>query len=266
MRVREVSSSTALSPSSLPGLDYALNPYRGCSIGCVYCYAPSVLREQRPWGRFVDVKRNIPAVLAKELRRKERGVVGLGTVTDGYQPLEARYHLTRYCLEQLVRFDFPVSVQTKSSLVLKDLDLLRRLSDAEVGVTVTTLDETQRRRFEPFGSPTERRLATLRRLHEAGMRTWAFVGPILPVTTEATLEPLLRGILESGTRRVLFDRLRFRPGVWERVEPAAVASGFEPAYREVRDRPDAFVPLESRIRSLGESLGLAMEPAFPAGW
>ena len=266
MKVREVSCNTALSPSSLPGLDYALNPYRGCSVGCVYCYAPSVLREERPWGRFVDVKRNIPAVLAKELRRKPRGVVGLGTVTDGYQPVEGRYRLTRYCLEQLVRHDFPVSIQTKSSLVLKDLDLLRRLREAEVGVTVTTLDEAERRRFEPFASPTERRLATLRSLNDAGVRTWAFLGPILPVTTDATLEPLLRGIRDSGTHRVLFDRLRFRPGIWERLAPAASESGREPAYRAARDFPGTFAPVEERIRSLAESLGLAVEPAFPAGW
>lgn len=266
MKVREVSCTTALSPTSLPGLDYALNPYRGCSIGCVYCYAPSVLREDRAWGRFVDVKRNIPAVLAKELRRKKRGVVGIGTVTDGYQPLEARYRTTRYCLEQLVRFDFPVSVQTKSSLVLQDLALLKRLTEVEVGVTVTTLDETARRRFEPFSSPSERRIATLRALNAAGLRTWAFIGPILPVTTESTLERLLRSIRESGTRHVMFDRLRFRPGIWERIEPAAQGAGLTPAYRVARDDPESFAPLEARIRALGESLGLAVEPAFPGGW
>ncbi len=266
MKVREVSCTTALSPSNLPGLAYALNPYRGCSIGCVYCYAPSVLREERPWGRFVDVKRNIPAVLAKELKRKRPGVVGLGTVTDGYQPLEARYHLTRYCLEQLARCAFPVSVQTKSSLVLHDLDLLRRIADAEVGVTVTTLDETMRRRFEPFSSPTERRLATLRAVNEAGVRTWAFLGPILPVTTAATLEKLLAAIRDTGTRRVLFDRLRFRPGVWERIEPAASRAGLGAACLEARDDPDAQAPVEARIQRLGTVLGLAVEPAFPAGW
>ncbi len=266
MRVREVSCTTALSPTSLPGLDYALNPYRGCSIGCVYCYAPSVLREERTWGRFVDVKRNIPAVLAKELKRKQRGVVGLGTVTDGYQPLEARYHLTRFCLEQLARFDFPVSLQTKSSLILKDLSLLKRLADVEVGMTITTVDETMRRRFEPFSSPSYRRLATLRALNEAGVRTWAFIGPILPVATEATLEPLLRAIRNSGTQRVMYDRLRFRPGVWERVEPAAVASGLASPYREARDDPESFAPLAARIHSLGASLGLTVEAAFPAGW
>lgn len=266
MKIREVSCSTALSPSSLPGLDYALNPYRGCSIGCVYCYAPSVLREDRAWGRFVDVKRNIPAVLAKELKRKQPGVVGIGTVTDGYQPLEARYHLTRYCLEQLVRFGFPVSVQTKSSLVLKDLALLKRLTDAEVGVTITTLDDSMRRRFEPFSSPSERRLATLSALNGAGLSTWAFIGPILPVTTEATLEPLLHAIRDSGTRRVMYDRLRFRPGVWDRIEPTADEAALTSSYRKARDEPESFVPLEARIRALGESLGLVMEPAFPGGW
>jgi len=266
MKVREVACRTALSPSRLPGLDYALNPYRGCAIGCVYCYSPAVLREGRPWGRFVDVKRNIPAVLARELKRVARGVVGIGTVTDGYQPVEARYRITRYCLEQLLRAQFPVSVQTKSSLVLKDLDLLTRFDDAEVGITVTTMDETLRRRFEPFASPTERRLEALRRLNEAGLRTWAFVGPILPGVTEPRLEDLLRGVREAGTTRVLYDRLRFRPGVWERIEPAARDAGLHDRYLLARDRPAALAPVEGHIEALGRELGLRVEPAFPGGW
>ena len=266
MKIREVSCSTALSPSSLPGLDYALNPSRGCSIGCVYCYAPSVLREDRAWGRFVDVKRNIPAVLAKELKRKQPGVVGIGTVTDGYQPLEARYHLTRYCLEQLVRFGFPVSVQTKSSLVLKDLALLKRLTDAEVGVTITTLDDSMRRRFEPFSSPSERRLATLSALNGAGLSTWAFIGPILPGATDATAEALLRAVHGAGTTHVMIDRLRYRPGVWDRVEDAARALSLLPLYAASRDDPRFFEPLEAHLLAVGRDLGLRIELAFPAGW
>jgi len=266
MKVREVSCSTALSPSSLPGLDYALNPYRGCSIGCVYCYSPSVLREERPWGRFVDVKRNIPAVLARELKRKPRGVVGLGTVTDGYQPLESRYRLTRYCLEQLARFDFPVSIQTKSSLVLKDLDALRRLHEVEVGVTITTLDEAMRRRVEPFASPAPRRIETLRALNEAGIRTWAFVGPILPGATDTTAEPLLRAVRDAGTTHVMIDRLRFRPGVWERVQPAVEGTPLAETYREARDDERFFEPLEAKLLALGRELGLRVELAFPSGW
>lgn len=266
MKVREVACTTALSPTSLPGLDYALNPYRGCSIGCVYCYAPAVLRENRAWGHFVDVKRNVPAVLAKELKRVKRGVVGIGTVTDGYQPLEMRYHLTRYCLEQLARHPLPVSIQTKSGLVLKDLDLLKRLDDVEVGVTITTMDEAMSRRFEPFSTPPKRRIEILRRLNESDIRTWAFVGPILPGATDITLEPLLQAIRDAGTIHVMFDRLRFRPGVWPRVEPAARASGLESVYAESRDDPRFFDLWEERIAAIGTELGLRIEPAFPHGW
>ncbi|MGQ0796815.1 MAG: radical SAM protein [Methanobacteriota archaeon] len=266
MKVREVTCTTALSPTRLPGLDYALNPYRGCAIACVYCYAPAVLREARAWGRFVDVKRNLPAVLAKELRRTARGVVGIGTVTDGYQAIERRYRVSRYCLEQLARARFPVSIQTKSSLVLRDLDLLRRLQDVEVGVTVTTLDDTMRRTFEPFASPSERRIETLRRLNDAGIRTWAFVGPILPGATEPTLEPLLREIRDAGTRHVMYDPLRYRPGIWERVEPAASAVGLLDAYRTARDKPETFEPVEREMERVGRELGLTVEPAFPGGW
>ncbi len=266
MKVREVSCKTALAPSNLPGLDYALNPYRGCAIGCVYCYSPSVLREERPWGRFVDVKRNAPAVLVKELKRADPGVVGIGTVTDGYQPIEMRYHVTRYCLEQLARFQFPVSIQTKSSLVLKDMELLHRLRDVEVGVTVTTMDDSMRRRFEPFSSPTPRRIEALRKLNEEGIRTWAFIGPILPGATAPMLGPLMRAIRDAGTTHVLYDRLRFRPGIWERVEPAASASNLLPAYREAHDTPDSFVPVEKEIEALGGDLGLRVEAAFPGGW
>ncbi len=266
MKVREVSCSTALSPTRLPGLDYALNPYRGCSIGCVYCYSPAVLREDRSWGRFVDVKRSIPAVLAKELRRKPRGVVGIGTVTDGYQPLEMRYHLTRYCLEQLSRFDFPVSVQTKSSLVLRDLDVLRRVEDVEVGMTITTMDEAMRRRFEPFSSPARRRIEALQVLNAAGVRTWAFVGPILPAITETTAEDLLRAVRDAGTRRVMIDRLRFRPGVWERVDRAVEGTPLHAEYVRSRDDPTFFGPLEERLLALGKELGLQVGLAFPMGW
>lgn len=266
MKVREVSCTAALSPTRLPGLDYALNPYRGCSIGCVYCYSPSVLREERPWGRFVDVKRNIPAVLAKELKRTKSGMVGLGTVTDGYQPIEMRYRLTRHCLEQLARFDFPVSIQTKSSLVLKDLEILRRMRDVEVGLTITTMDDRLRRVFEPFSSPSERRIEALRVLNAAGIRTWAFVGPILPGATDTTLPTLLEAVRDAGTRHVMFDRLRFRPGTWERVEPAVRNVGMAGAYERVLEDPESFGPMEARIMSLGIQLGLDVEPAFPRGW
>ena len=127
MEVNEITVKSALSKSSLPGLVYALNPYRGCQHACTYCYAPSVLREKRRWGEFVDVKMNLPDALAKDLERLPIGIVGIGTVTDAYQPIEKKYALTRKCLEALLEKDWPISIQTKSDLVLRDLDLIEQL-------------------------------------------------------------------------------------------------------------------------------------------
>jgi DNA repair photolyase len=101
-----------------------MNPYRGCAHGCRYCYAPNIMRiPRREWGRFVEVKRNIPKILSDELKKKKKGVVGISTTTDPYQPVEKKYKLTRFCLEQLLKHDFPVSVLTKSRLVSRDLDI-----------------------------------------------------------------------------------------------------------------------------------------------
>ncbi|PKK81372.1 MAG: hypothetical protein CVT47_02760, partial [Thermoplasmata archaeon HGW-Thermoplasmata-2] len=123
--LNEVVCRTALSDSGLEGLDYSLNPYKGCAHGCIYCYAPDITHVERAWGTFVDAKMNVAEVLEQETRTKRRGVVGLGTVTDPYQSLEEKYKLTRKCLEILAKRKWPVCIQTKSALVLRDVDLLK---------------------------------------------------------------------------------------------------------------------------------------------
>ena len=143
MQIKEITCSTALSPSKLPGLMYSLNPYRGCQHQCAYCYVPNILRIPRDqWGEFVHVKTNCPSVLSKELRIKPKGVVGLSTVTDPYQPLEKKYQLSRYCLVQLLKHDFPVSIQTKSSLIQRDSDLISQFSDVEIILSIATLNDS----------------------------------------------------------------------------------------------------------------------------
>lgn len=219
MKVNEVYCKSALSVSRLPGLDYALNPYRGCQHGCVYCYAPSVLREKRSWGDFVDVKINIPTVLSKEIKKKKKGTVGISTVTDAYQPLEKKYEVTRRCLEQLLRRDFPVSIQTKSSLVLRDLDLIRRFSSCDVGFTFTTLDDEVRKKYEPFTSSIADRLSALAEFSNVGIRTWVFIGPIMPFITDRWdgLERLIIEVSRAGVDEVLFDRLNLKPGLDKKI-------------------------------------------------
>ena len=215
MKISTVSCKSALTPSRLGGYDYALNPYRGCQHGCTYCYAPYVLREKRRWGCFVEARDNLPRLLSKELRRKAKGVVGISTVTDAYQPAEKRFEITRLALEQLQRYDFPVCIQTKSSLVLRDLDLLQGFSKCEVGFTVTTLDEDIRQKIEPGASTVGERLAALETLADAGVSTWAFLGPILPSITdgEDDLRSLISALKKTGVSYLIVDRLNFKQGM-----------------------------------------------------
>jgi DNA repair photolyase len=223
MKYTETTCKTALSKSSLPGLDYSLNPYTGCGHGCIYCYAPATLRYDgpEPWGTFVTAKTNIPAVLERELRRTPCGVVGISTVTDPYQPVENRLKLTRSCLEVLLAKQYPICIQTKSALVTRDIDLIREFRDKEVGLTVTALDDEASALIEPGASLPRERLDALKRLADAGIPTWAFVGPLVPGLIDAAgLSELLAGVKEAGASKVLVDKLRLKPGLWQRMGPA----------------------------------------------
>ncbi len=255
---------TALSPSRLPGLDYTLNPYFGCGHGCVYCYAPATLRYDgpEPWGSFVRAKSNIPGVLAKEVCRKKRGVVGVSTVTDPYQPVEEKLGLTRSCLEALLSKDFPVCIQTKSSLVLRDRDIMKRFSDIEVGFTVTTLDGRLSSVIEPGASPPMERLRALEALSADGIRTWAFIGPMIPgVLDEERLAHLLRSLKDTGISYVMLDRLRLKPGIWSRIEHALKdESSILDACRSALFRNDgAFERLKVDAARICGQLGLAFQ-------
>jgi len=224
--VREIEARSVLSKSGISAVTYALNPYVGCQHGCVYCYSVFMKRftgHGEEWGTFVDVKVNAPEVLARELKRAKPGEVLLSSVTDPYQPLERKYRLSRACLEVLQRYPrFPVSILTKSALVLRDLDILSQINDLEVAFTITTLDEDARWVFEPQASPTQARLEALARLSEAGLKTWAFFGPALPYISdgEEEIEALFRELKEAGVERVLVDSLNLKGAMWGRVKRA----------------------------------------------
>ncbi len=216
--VTEIECKTALSPSRLPGFDYTLNPYRGCEHGCKYCYAPNILRiSRKEWGKFVEVRRNIPKVLANELKNKKRGVVGISTVTDPYQPSEKSYKLTNYCLKQLLRYDFPVSILTKSPLVTRDMELLSKFSEAEVGFTITTYDDSERRLLEPNTSSIKSRITALEKCSKNGIITYAFLGPLYPTTDEDGLRKLVEKIKDAGASKIMADKLNLKPGIWKSV-------------------------------------------------
>lgn len=191
-----------------------INPYLGCAHGCRYCYAVFMRKYSRhhhtsPWGSFVEIKTNIVEVLRAELRRKKRpGRVMLSSVCDPYQPVEARYRLTRRCLEVLGEHGWGSDILTKSPLVTRDLDLLRVTPGVSVGFSLPTDEERVRTVLEPQAPPIPARLAALQELHEAGLHTWVFVAPILPMNPDRLFAAIAPHIHE-----LLVDPLNYRPQV-----------------------------------------------------
>ncbi len=169
------------------------------------------------WGEFVDVKINAPQVLSKQISKVRRGLIWISSVTDPYQPVEEKYELTRKILQKLLPYLFPITVLTKSKLILRDIDILKRFKECEVGMTIITLDENVRERFEPNASSITERLDALKTLHEAGIRTYAFVGPFLPLISEKTIEDLANRLKELYISRVLIDRLNIKAGNWQTI-------------------------------------------------
>ncbi len=205
----------ALSRSGLPDLDYALNPYIGCWHVCIYCYARLYTGDRRVsenWGNIVLVKENIVETLRREVRRKKPGVVGVGTITDAYQPVEAMYELTRKSILILLENGFHTSIQTKNPLVLRDLDILKKYKDrVDVGFTITTLDEGTARIIEPRAPPPKARAKALERISEEGVETWLFYGPIIPGINddEETISSLVELARQTGST-LYYDKLRVK--------------------------------------------------------
>ncbi len=243
---------TALSESGLES-DYALNPYRGCTHGCIYCYAPFVIKEEREWGSFVDVKRNIPKILSDELERKEKGIVRIGSVCDPYQPVEESYELTRLCLQQLSKKDFPVIIQTKSGLVERDIDLLKEM-DASVGFTITSLDDDFRGRFEPNAPPVSERLSVLKKLNEEDIDTWAFIGPLFPGKNDdiQQLKRLGETLHSLGVEEVYLDKLNMREGIWKKLKDVLDEENLE-LYRNIYfEKEDYFEDRKKIYKEIGK--------------
>ena len=205
--IKEKRAKSILSKSGISGIDYCINPYTGCTHGCKYCYATFMKRftgHMEAWGSFVDVKINAPEVLQRQLKNAARGNVMVSSVTDPYQTIENQFKLTRRCLEVLLAYQFPVSILTKSSLVLRDLDLIKKFKEIEVGITITTDDDEIRKIFEPNAPSIESRIHALKELSQNGIKTYAFIGPLLPMNPE-TLAEKIGPYIQS----VLIDRMNY---------------------------------------------------------
>lgn len=183
MIIKEIKTNDYLTKSNLPASDYVINPYVGCTHGCKYCYASFMKRftgHDEKWGEFIDIKSCNKKIDLKKISGKN---VFLSSVTDCYNELEEKYCITRNILEQLQYSDCNLSISTKSKLILRDIDILKKMKNLTVSLSINTLDEKFRSDMDNASSINER-LETLRKLHENGIYTILFMSPIFPYITE----------------------------------------------------------------------------------
>lgn len=187
--------------------EFTINVFKGCTHNCSYCYAPSLIHDERKWGTYVGVKINAPLVLERELRgMTDKKMVLVSSASDPYQAIESRYKLTRHCLQILQRHQFPVIILTRSPLVLRDLDILKKFEWVRVGVSISSLSGDF---FEPGVPKLEARLKTLQKLNEEGIETWVSLAPIAPQIMLTNFEWLFRRLKQAKISAISLGMLRF---------------------------------------------------------
>ncbi|CAG7649198.1 radical SAM protein [Paenibacillus allorhizosphaerae] len=207
---------------SMP-FDWSINPYRGCQHGCSFCYARSThaflgQNTDDTFQHHIFYKANAKLALEKQIikmlrskdGRRKLGRVAIGTATDPYQPVEKRANLTRQCLEVLASYGIPVSITTRSPLILKDVDLLQAMKGSSVNISINTLNAKILRDFEPMTPSPHSRFDTIARLTDRGIETGVFMAPILPYITdnEQDLEAVIDKASRSGANFVMGSVLR----------------------------------------------------------
>lgn len=240
MKITEKEAKTIITKSNLPGADYVVNPYSGCSFGCAYCYADFMRRFtghlEDEWGEYVDIKKNTPEIFKKELdginrkvikrnifKKGNKPVIFFGSVTDPYQGVEAKYELTRKCLEIVAeskyKNDLQISLLTKSPLITRDIDIFKKIPNLEIGMTITSTDNKISKLFEHNAPPVSLRIKSLKILNENGINTYAFVGPLLPnfAVGEDNLRRLFKQIKETGTKKVWVEHINLSGKKMERL-------------------------------------------------
>ena len=184
--ISEIKVKSIITKSNLPDADYVINPYTGCTHSCIYCYARFMKRftgHSEKWGDFLDIKINSEDLVPTRSKKYENKSIFLSSVTDPYLPVERKYKITRSILQKLVNLRPAVSVQTKSSLVTRDIDIFKQFKDCQIGITITTLNDQIRSQIEPNASSIEKRISALKDLKNEGLSTYVFIGPILPGIT-----------------------------------------------------------------------------------
>ena len=214
--VKEIFAKSVLQCGRPPLTGYSLNCYQGCAFQCHYCYAKRykdyfterhLKTNEIEWGDFLIAKVNAPTILGHELQESEPGKeIFISSATDCYQWSEAKYELTRKCLQVLLRHKskHPIRILTKSPLVTRDIDLLKQFPDLQVGMSIATNDEQVKRKFEGRSPSIKSRIWALEKLKQSGIKTFAGIAPILPLNARE-----LAGMLEGKVEWAFLDGMNY---------------------------------------------------------
>jgi len=264
LEVYEEDARSILSENQSPDLPFrfSVNPYRGCTHACAYCYARPT-HEFLEWGAGTDfdrkivVKRNAHELLERELPKVAGETLAFSGVTDCYQALESRYEITRRCLELCVRFRQPIGIVTKGALVQRDIDLLQRLPDVSVCLSVPFLDDDAGRALEPWVAAPSQRFVAMRALSDAGIETGLAIAPLIPGLNDSSVPELLERARDNGAKFAFLTMLRLPKSVLPVFEDRLArtcpehASRVFSSIREVRDGKLDESAMHARMRGTG---------------
>lgn len=190
----EIYVKKAISKTKIPVSYYTINPYIGCTMGCKYCFAQFIgpfNKKGGNWGKDVYIKKNIVEILNKEIGKTPYRDFFISTNCDAYQHIEKKFELTRKILKKLISYDFPIFIMTKSTLILRDIDLLKLSKKVYVMISVTTDNDNIRRIFEPGASKISERIKLIEELNKNNIKTDAFIGPALPMNSKKLANELV---------------------------------------------------------------------------
>jgi len=187
MKIKEIKAKSIITKSGLPDSDFVINPYVGCMHGCIYCYARFMKRftnHKEPWGKFSDIKVNAADLIPKDTNKYKNKSITISSVTDSYQPMEKKYKLMRGILDNLIPLQPNLCIMTKSDLIVRDIDLIKKFKKCIAGVSLSLLDDNVRKEVEPVASSVDKRINAVKNLKKASIKTFIFISPIFPELTD----------------------------------------------------------------------------------
>jgi DNA repair photolyase len=266
--INEINADKVLGLTKISLADYVINHYVGCQYGCLYCYAKYTKRAKKrniEWGTYVDVKINSVELLKKELEKNRPETVMLGSITEVYQPIEKKYELTRKILEILAEYEIPVVILTRSDLIKRDIDILKKLPKVSVFYTITFRDDDMIKLFENYAPGYKKRVDAITELYQNGINVWVHMGPIIPYFSEP--EKVIED-LNTKIKKIEFESLNVTTAPLNKVVEKLKVIDFEKSnkllslYNNKSDYDEYWTQLQLRLEKLTHQKHLKNHFAF----